>query len=308
MRIKVGNLRLVIAIIAVCIAGIIGSNMSAKTVEAAVYKAENGDFYYDVNADNTVSITGYIGSAATLAIPQTIDGKKVTMIGTGAFSSQKSLNSVTIPEGVKSIGKYAFWCCNSLTSVTLSKSVVTIEMGAFSNCSSLTNITIPKGVKSIGDNAFFECNRLSRITIPSSVKSIGASAFWNCSSLIGITIPNSVKSIGKYAFYKNKKLTKVTIGKNVKTIGESAFSGCTKLKTVTIHSTALTKIGDCAFMGDKKLTKITLKTTKLNKKSIGISALKGTNKKLVIKAPKKKVSAYKKYFKGKGNKTIKVQK
>jgi len=94
----------------------------------------------------------------------------------------------------------------------------------------------------------------------------------------------------------------------VKTIGESAFSSCTKLKNAAIHSTALTKIGNYAFMEDKNLTKITLKTTKLNSKSVGRSVLKGTNKKLVIKVPKKKVSAYKKYFKEKGNKTVKVKK
>ena len=106
----------------------------------------------------------------------------------------------------------------------------------------------------------------------------------------------------------NKKVKKVVIGKNVTTIGKEAFKNCTNLKTVESKSTTLNKIGASAFSGDMKLTKITLKTTKLTKKSVGKNALKGTNKKLVIKVPKSKVSAYKKYFKNKGNKTVQVKK
>ena len=44
------------------------------------------------------------------------------------------------------------------------------------------------------------------------------------------------------------------------------------------------------------------------KKSVGKNALKGTNKKLVIKVPKKNVKKYKIYFKNKGNKSVKVKK
>lgn len=50
-----------------------------------------------------------------------------------------------------------------------------------------------------------------------------------------------------------------------------------------------------------------MKSTAWNKKSVGKNALKGTNKKLVIKIPKKKASVYKKYLKRKGNKTLKVK-
>jgi polyisoprenoid-binding protein YceI len=98
----------------------------------------------------------------------------------------------------------------------------------------------------------------------------------------GITY--QVTSIANNAFAGNKKLTSVTIGKNITKIGKNAFKNC------------------------KKLKKITVKSTQLTKKSIGKNALKGTNKNLTIKVPKKKVSDYKKYFKGKGNKTVKVKK
>ena len=85
--------------------------------------------------------------------------------------------NVVIPNGVTSIGKYAFW-----------------------GCSSLTSVTIPDSVKSIGDSAFWGCSSLESVTIPNSVTSIGENAFYKCSSLTSVTIPNSVKSIGDSAF------------------------------------------------------------------------------------------------------------
>ncbi len=89
-----------------------------------------------------------------------------------------------------------------------------------------------------------------------------------------------VTEIGANALKNNKKITKLTVGKNVTTIGKEAFKGCKKLKTVNIKSTSIKKIGK--------------------------NALRGTNNNLTIKVPSKKLSKYKKYFKNKGNKTVKV--
>lgn len=83
-----------------------------------------------------------------------------------------------------------------------------------------------------------------------------------------------VTSIGTKAFNGSKKLSKVTVGANIKVISNNAFYKCKSLKTVTIKSVLLTK-----------------KTA--NKK-----AFKGTNKKMVIKVPKKVKKAYVKIFKG----------
>ena len=85
-----------------------------------------------------------------------------------------------------------------------------------------------------------------------------------------------VTSIKANAFKKCKKLKKVTIGKNIKTIGKNAFYQCTKLKSITI------------------------KTTRLANKTIGSKAFAKLNKKVKIKVPKKKLSAYKKLLKKKG--------
>ena len=92
-----------------------------------------------------------------------------------------------------------------------------------------------------------------------------------------------VTGIAKNAFRKNTKLAKVVFGRNLSKIGANAFAGCKNLKTIRIASTALTK------------------------KSVGKNAFKGIHKKAVIKVPKKKLKAYQKFLKGKGQaKSVKI--
>ncbi|MBE6594490.1 MAG: leucine-rich repeat domain-containing protein, partial [Ruminococcaceae bacterium] len=108
--------------------------------------------------------------------------------------------SVTIGDGVTSIGNYAFYNCTGLTSVTIGDGVTSIGDSAFRGCLSLTSINIPDGVTSIGNSAFYGCTILTSVTIGDGVISIGYSAFRFCSSLTSINIPNSVTSIANWAF------------------------------------------------------------------------------------------------------------
>ena len=75
----------------------------------------SGDYEYALLDDGTIEITKYNGIADHLAIPAKIAGKTVTSIGYYAFYSCDSLTSVSIPDSVTSIGDYAFAGCGSLT-------------------------------------------------------------------------------------------------------------------------------------------------------------------------------------------------
>ena len=165
------------------------------------------------------------------------------------------VTDLVIPDGVTSIGAYAFYKCKFLTSVTIGNSVTSIGDYAFYDCYGLTSITIPSSVTSIGERAFSGCSRLTSITIPDSVTSIGEYAFSGCTSLTSITIPDSVTSIGEYAFSNCKSLTSVTIGNSVTSIGEYAFSACKSLTSVTIGN-SVTSIGISAFSGCNALTSV----------------------------------------------------
>jgi hypothetical protein len=93
------------------------------------------------------------------------------------------LTTVTIGDGVTSIGSVAFYNCDALKSIDIPDNVTSIGYDAFQYCDALTTVTIGDGVTSIGDYAFYNCDALTTVTIGDGVTSIGSSAFRYCSAL-----------------------------------------------------------------------------------------------------------------------------
>lgn len=146
------------------------------------------------------------------------------------------ITDLTIPDGVTSIGGYAFAYCTNLASITIPDSVTSIGIFAFVGCRDLTSITIPDSVTSIGNSAFSGTS-LTSVTIGNSVTSIGNYAFSGCDSLTNVVIPNSVTSIGNWTFSNCDSLTSVTIGNGVTKIGVDAFWCCYNLGTINFEGT-----------------------------------------------------------------------
>ena len=98
-----------------------------------------------VSADLTYSdfefskgtITGYYGDGYNVAIPDKINGTKVTAIGEAAFEGS-SIASVSIPSTVTMIGAYAFSGCYNLKKAYIPSNVTSIGTGAFDGCYDLT--------------------------------------------------------------------------------------------------------------------------------------------------------------------------
>ena len=172
---------------------------------------------YTLDEENhTYTVTGVKDKQAeNIDLPRqlTIDNVIYVLVRMGdfAFFDCRSLTTITIPDSVTSIERYAFENCTQLQSVTFEPNSKLESIGgyAFKNCSSLTSITIPSNVTSIGEDAFENCIQLQSVTFEpnNKLKNIGVAAFYRCYSLTSITIPSSVTNIGNYAFYGCSSLT-----------------------------------------------------------------------------------------------------
>ena len=195
------------------------------------------------------------------------------IIGKYAFECCTSLTSVNIPSSVTEIGGSAFYNCSSLTSVNIPSSVTEIKSGVFSDCSSLTSVDIPSSVTEIGSWAFDDCTSLTSVNIPSSVISIGWGAFSGCTFLTSINIPSSVTKIYSSTFSGCSSLTSVNIPSSVTVIRNHAFSSCTSLTSVNIPSSVI-YIGYNAFDGCTSLTSVNIPSSVT---AIGYQAFKDCN-------------------------------
>ena len=150
-------------------------------------------------------------------------------VETGTNKLVFGCKNTIIPNTVTTIGQYAFFNCDSLTSIVIPNSVTAIDQYAFAYCYHLTSAELSNFLTTIGQYAFYYCYRLASINFPSTVASIGNSAFYYCYSLVSLEIPASVMSIGSYAFYSCTGLTSITSSaQNPPTLGNNAFKNVDK--------------------------------------------------------------------------------
>ena len=194
-------------------------------------------------------------STGTLEISGTGDMANYSWANRPWEDSEDLITTVTIGNGVTSIGNYAFYSFDKLAKVSIPYGVTKIGSSAFEYCSNIQSIIIPDGVVSIGSSAFENCTGLTSITIPDGVKGIGNSAFERCTGLTSLTIPNSVTSIGEDAF-SSCNLTSITIPSNVTSIDDSAFSGCQKLNQINVAPTNATFSSENGVLFNKEKTKV----------------------------------------------------
>lgn len=166
-----------------------------------LFTAENGENL----------LVGYLGADSQLNLPDNINGENYG-IDSYAFFDCDNLESVTIADGVTSVGKCVFEGCNQLESVTLGK-----------------------GLISIGESAFRDCNRLRSMVILDSVTSLGSNVFWGCSSLTNISLGRGLTSIESNTFNGCLGLLSLFIPENIMNIDCTAFIDCLNLKELCIE-------------------------------------------------------------------------
>lgn len=155
-------------------------SLSASIEKIGVYSFNECPALYEINVEegckNYYSLDGVLFSnmndnLTLVRFPQ----NKAIMTGLA--------DGYNIPEGVKTIGEYAFYSCILLNYINIPATVTAIESHAFHQCSHLYSVIIPPSVETIGKEAFCLIRQLKSVTIPGSVKSIGDDAFGSCYGL-----------------------------------------------------------------------------------------------------------------------------
>ena len=260
--------------------------------------------YYNILNSNQVEVT-YLNSwdvshypgLKSLTLPDSILHNatyyQVVGIGSNAFRSCDSLQSVVLPSTLRYIGDEAFYNCSLLDSVLIPRSVDSIGVRIFAKCVSLTSLSvaegntrydsrnssnvivetasntliagcqtsvIPRSIEHIADWAFWGCNHLNSLNIPSNVQSIGNNSFLDCDSITSILwnakdYPDVLTEENSPFENIKQQITSFVIGDSVAHVINYLCYGMSNLQTVTIGKEVLS-FGEYTFYSCPSLTSI----------------------------------------------------
>lgn len=264
---------------------------------------------FSENADGTLSVTGYIGAEADVVI-DIHEGKTVTEVAASAFLGNKTVKSVTLGAGVKTIGVAAFADCTALASMDAASSSLTrIANAAFLGCDALVSVSLPSTLGSIGVDAFLACDALTTLAfdgdgaawtrvsigahndvlndivmLANGEKFEGAFLSGDCSATVkwlmdaegNLTVTGKghmpdYDYQGAPWFEFADSIKTVLVDDGIDIVGKNAFSGCTELVSVTFAE-SVRLIDDSAFYGCVNLSEVTLPQ---NLRRIGAGAFYG---------------------------------
>ncbi len=215
-------------------------------------------------------------------ITEVVVKEGITSIGDSAFGPfdngftlyrnppiYSKLTKLSLLSSVKSIGKYAFYK-TALTSVTLPEGLETIGDAAFAYTSLSGDLNLPKSLNKIGEYAFYNTN-ISEVNLNEGMILRGC-AFCDCDSLIEVTIPSNIdfyqtttSNAGRpnCGFADCDLLEKViiqgggTVGYGVNSVkknglGEDLFGYCTSLKEIIIDCDNIEYVAPVVWLTDEQ--------------------------------------------------------
>lgn len=226
-------------------------------------------------------------------VPEVSYGLYKNATGWSAGTVIPDLTDYVEEKGIITYGDYNYRV-NGNGAITSDNTTVTIT----NYLGDETEIVIPVSLK-IGRyeckvttlDPYFGNERITKVTFASgsAVTNLNAYAFAGCVSLKKLVLPDSVSGAGEYAFAGCSSLTDVTLSSNLTEIPAYAFADCTALCEIRIPSSVKT-VGNAAFLNCSSLNRLNVEFTVVS--ALGLSALVGTNKALVIIVPEGRKDAF----------------
>ena len=182
---------------------------------------------------DTIPLGAFYGCEKLVSVKFAEEGLEV--VGNQSFQ-KTALTKMALPEGVESVGNYAFMDCAVLAEVSLPSTLRTLGDGVFDGCSVLVSISVAEGSTYFAsvDGVLFTADMkdlmkypaalaATSYEVPEGVENISATAFENAKNLTFVDIPGTVTSIGYEAFVGCSGITEVLIASEELTVADRAF-------------------------------------------------------------------------------------
>lgn len=208
--------------------------------------AKASDLTYTA-VEGGVSITGYVGEAQALRIPDSLDGQRVLAIADGAFA-ETELTALSLPDSLLHIGEGILSGASTLVYLHTPFLGETPDAEQFAGYlfgalrytdnslkvpTTLKTLSLGGVLTALPAYTLFDCNDLEAILLPQTITSVGNFAFYSCKRLRYIPL-DGLQKIGEYAFHSCSALTVLTLGEELTSIGIGAFEGCNAIRRMTL--------------------------------------------------------------------------
>ena len=204
------------------------------------------------------TLTRYLENVKNIVLPEGIKA-----IGKSAFFDKRGIETVTFPKSLKYIDERAFRGCMNLKQVTFLSEEVELSDTAFFNCSALKAIYFPNG-ESVQLNGIYENDERCHVLAKQIQKQVLGNFVISDTMLLKyvgcesrVIVPNGITTIGQSAFAGNEGIDRIELPDSVRRIEREAFKGCVVMQSIRL-SENLEELEDAVFENCVKLIRVNL--------------------------------------------------